>query len=133
MENLTLQDVRTLVTVSPDRLLEAVDAHGRTALHWAVINKRFDVANALVAFGANPLKPDKFGKTPMDYADRSVLKEREWRLRTSVIAQYWKRNAPVEQSALTDFRVKVALRSHSLEQSQSTNVRMKLDNASRSA
>jgi len=90
MENLTLQDVRVLLNVSPTQLVSAQDAQGRTALHWVVLNKRFDVADALVAYGANPLAKDKHGKTPMDYADCRVLEEREWRLRTSVIAFYWK-------------------------------------------
>lgn len=90
MENLTLQDVRVLLSVSPTQLVSAQDNQGRTALHWAVLNKRFDVADALVAYGANPLAKDKHGKTPMDYADCRVLEDREWRLRTSVIAFYWK-------------------------------------------
>ncbi|HEL2982002.1 hypothetical protein D7Y57_03530 [Stenotrophomonas maltophilia] len=118
MNKLSLQDVRVLANTSRQHLITHTDEQGRTALHWAVINKRFDVADALVAYGANPLAKDKKGKTPMDFANRCVNQEQDWRLRTSVIAQYWLKMAPIEQFNVDKALLRIRERSIILAQAQ---------------
>lgn len=47
---------------------EAVGAAGITLLHWAVLNRAESAVAALLADGADPLRPDDNGDTPLHYA-----------------------------------------------------------------
>lgn len=126
MDNLSLQDVRVLAKHSHHHLITHTDENGRTALHWAVINKRFDVADALLALGANPLVKDKFGKTPMGYTNPMVLSERDWRIRTSVVVQFWKKNTPRAQELQQSFALSLSHNQtiHALVRAQAIQMRM---------
>ena len=48
--------------------LREKDDDGMTALHWAVVAHRVDVARALLAAGADVNAVDRFGYTPLQYA-----------------------------------------------------------------
>lgn len=48
--------------------LEAADPRGRTALMHAVLRRDADVARALLCAGADPRRPDRDGRTPLDLA-----------------------------------------------------------------
>jgi len=54
----------------PCNVINVVDADGRTAFHWALSMKRFDVAQALLdaPFNANPLTVDLDGATTLTTA-----------------------------------------------------------------
>lgn len=73
------------------KVLNWHDSDGKTALHWAVINKQFDLADVLLALGADINQVDSSGKTPLDYATGSSLRERSWTLRGYIQSQRGKR------------------------------------------
>lgn len=127
MDNLSIQDVRVLAKASHHHLITHTDENGRTALHCAVINKRFDVADALLALGANPLVKDKFGKTPMAYTNPMKLTERDWRIRASVVVQFWKKNAPRAQELQQSFSLSISHNRtiHALVRAQEFQLRMR--------
>lgn len=54
----------------------------------------------------------------MDFANRCVNQEQDWRLRTSVIAQYWLKMAPIEQFNVDKALLRIRERSIILAQAQ---------------
>jgi ankyrin repeat protein len=74
-------------------LLEAgaeVDAEGEEnirPLHWAIIGGNVNIVKLLLAYGADPLKPSKFGNTPSDLARQvnssEILAELEKRIKSA--------------------------------------------------
>lgn len=48
--------------------MSAVDAEGRTRLHYAALADDVDVVNALLCEGANPNVRDRLGFTPLHFA-----------------------------------------------------------------
>jgi ankyrin repeat protein len=59
--------VKALLKSNP-RLLQSRDDGGETPLHWAAFWGRIEVANFLLANGADPHARDKTGRIPLDYA-----------------------------------------------------------------
>lgn len=74
-----LFELKVLIKSMSRSDLDKKDANsGRTALHWAVLNKNFDCARQLVSAGASLDVQDKQGKTPLHTAvsngDRAMIK-----------------------------------------------------------
>ncbi|MFP6868369.1 MAG: ankyrin repeat domain-containing protein [Nitrospinota bacterium] len=53
--------------------VSGVDSQDRTPLHWAAKRDNFRAAQILIAEGAKVMPRDKFGKTPLDYAETARM------------------------------------------------------------
>jgi len=65
--NKQLAEVRSLVNGDP-KLINAVDADGRTPLHWAASSGSFEIASFLIDKNAKVDEPDNSGWTPLHIA-----------------------------------------------------------------
>jgi hypothetical protein len=79
-----LNQAKGMIGQSADGI-KIADAKGRTPLHWAVIGAMYadkkllasycDLAELLIAGGADPSAQDAFGNTPLDYQQMSSAQE----------------------------------------------------------
>lgn len=65
LSTVTVPTVKFLLLYASRDDLDAIDAHGRTPLHWAVFQGKWDIAMELVRTGARADVDDATGKQPL--------------------------------------------------------------------
>ncbi len=65
----------TIYGLNEKDYINTPDKTGRTALHYACLADRFEIAKMLLAHGANPWLTDERGNTPVHFAELTGNKE----------------------------------------------------------